>query len=196
MMRMGSGTNWTLPNVLSILRACGIPLFFYLALVTHQDGWAVLLLALGGASDYFDGKIARAWGQESSLGAMLDPAVDRLYIVSTLVVLYMRDVIPLWLIATLVIRDILLALLALVLKGKGYGLLTVTFLGKAATFTLLYAFPFLLLGLAKTTFGSVAYVVGWSFAIWGVALYVYTGMSYFRIGLRRIRVGSSFEVLE
>ena len=85
----------TIPNALTLLRFLGIPLFIYLALSKHADGWAILTLAIGGATDYFDGKLARALHQESKLGEIADPTIDRLYIVATLVVLYLRDAIPL-----------------------------------------------------------------------------------------------------
>lgn len=178
----------TWPNALTGLRALGIPLFIYLALGPQADGWAIVVLAVGGATDYFDGKLARALGQESKLGEILDPTIDRLYIVSTLIVLYLREAIPLWLIATLVARDAVLAVVALILNAKGKPPLKVTFIGKAATFNLLYAFPFLLLALSDSIAGEVAFIFGWAFAIWGVALYVGTGVSYFLTAMKTIRV--------
>ncbi len=178
----------TWPNALTGLRALGIPLFIYLALGPEADGWAIVVLAVGGATDYFDGKLARALGQESKLGEILDPIIDRLYIVSTLIVLYIREAIPLWLIATLVARDAVLAVVALILNAKGKPPLKVTFIGKAATFNLLYAFPFLLLALSDSIAGEVAFIFGWAFAIWGVALYVGTGVSYFLTAMKTIRV--------
>ena len=178
----------TWPNALTGLRALGIPLFIYLALGPQADGWAIVVLAIGGATDYFDGKLARALGQESKLGEILDPTIDRLYIISTLIVLFIRDAIPLWLIITLVARDAILALVALALTAKGKPPLKVTFMGKAATFNLLYAFPFLLLALSDSLAGDVAFIFGWAFAIWGVALYIATGVSYFLTAMKTIRV--------
>jgi cardiolipin synthase len=178
----------TWPNALTGLRALGIPLFIYLALGPEADGWAIVVLAVGGATDYFDGKLARALGQESKLGEILDPTIDRLYIISTLIVLYIREAIPLWLIATLVARDVVLAVVALILNAKGKPPLKVTFIGKAATFNLLYAFPFLLLALSDSAAGEIAFIFGWAFAIWGVALYVTTGVSYFLTAMKTIRV--------
>jgi cardiolipin synthase len=125
------------PNALTGLRALGIPLFIYLALVPEADGWAILTLAIGGATDYFDGKLARAWGQESRFGELADPAIDRLYIVATLIVLYMRGAIPLWVIALLLGRDVVLGLVTLVMTLNSLAPLKVTYLGKAATFNLL-----------------------------------------------------------
>jgi cardiolipin synthase len=122
------------------------------------------------------------------LGEILDPTIDRLYILATLIVLYMRDAIPFWLIATLIARDAVLAVVALALAAKGKPPLKVTFVGKAATFNLLYAFPFLLLALSDSLIGEVAFILGWAFAVWGVALYVATGVSYFLTALKTIRV--------
>ena len=64
-----------------------------------------------------------------------------------------------------------------------------TYLGKAATFNLMYAFPFLLLASMDSALGSIAFVLGWSFAIWGVALYISTGLSYSREAISQIRGG-------
>ena len=178
----------TIPNALTLLRFLGIPLFIYLALSKHADGWAILTLAIGGATDYFDGKLARALHQESKFGEIADPTIDRLYIAATLVVLYLRDAIPLWLIAILVARDLFMAGVALVLQVKGFAPLQVTYLGKAATFNLLYAFPFLLLALSDTWYGTAAFICGWAFAVWGVSLYLGTAVGYVRTAVKTITV--------
>ena len=177
----------TVPNALTFLRALGIPLFIYLALSLEADGWAILTLAIGGATDYFDGKIARAWGQESRFGELADPAIDRLYIVATLVVLYLREAIPLWVIIALVVRDLILGIATLALTAKSLPPLQVTYLGKAATFNLLYAFPFLLLALSDGWYGTLAYIFGWSFALWGIALYLFTGFNYLGVAVTTLR---------
>jgi cardiolipin synthase len=178
----------TIPNALTFLRFLGIPLFIYLALSKHADGWAIFTLAIGGATDYFDGKLARALNQESKFGEIADPTIDRLYILAVLIVLYIRDAIPLWLIAILIARDIFMAVVALAIQVKGFPPLTVTYLGKAATFNLLYAFPFLLLALSKSWYGTLAFILGWAFTFWGVALYLATALGYFRTVVKTITV--------
>lgn len=178
----------TIPNALTLLRFLGIPLFIYLALNQEADGWAIVVLIIGGATDYFDGKLARALNQESKFGEIADPTIDRLYIAATLIVLYLREAIPLWLILVLVSRDIFMAAVALFLQLKGFQPLKVTYLGKAATFNLLYAFPFLLLALSDTWYGSAAFIFGWAFAMWGVALYIGTAVGYFRTAVKTITV--------
>ena len=177
----------TVPNGLTALRALGIPLFIYLTLSRHSDGLAVLVLMIGGATDYFDGKIARAWNQESRLGELLDPAIDRLYIASTLIVFFIRDVIPIWIILLIVGRDLILGFMTLAMNRVGVPPFKVTYLGKAATFNLLYAFPLLLLAHTASGVSTLAFIFGWSFAWWGIALYLATGLDYFLIGWRLLR---------
>ena len=168
----------TVPNVISFIRLLGVPLFLWLILVPEADGWALVLLVASGISDWLDGKIARATGQITRLGQILDPIADRLYIAAALLGLALRGIIPWWLVALLVARDVLLAALLPALKRRGLVGLPVHFMGKAATFCLLYAFPLLLLGDAPGTLGEVAAVVGWAFAIWGTALYWYAALLY------------------
>ncbi|MGZ6826945.1 MAG: CDP-alcohol phosphatidyltransferase family protein [Mycobacteriales bacterium] len=171
---------WTVPNALSALRLLGVPLFLYWVLVTEQDGRAILLLIAAGASDYLDGKIARRFGQFSRLGQLLDPAADRLYIAATLLALVARDGLPLWWALVLVLRDLALVPTLPVLRRHGYGPLPVHFLGKAATFNLLYAFPMLLAALPSRSDGLATFFrpLGWAFATWGSLLYVWAGILY------------------
>ncbi len=183
--------NINVPNALSVLRLIGIPFFVYFALVREQDVIAISILAAAGITDYLDGKLARAWNQTSALGAMLDPVADRIYILATLIVLYQREAINIWVIAILISRDAILAVIALILKMRNMKLMEVTYLGKAATFNLLYAFPLLLLATHKSLTGDVAFAIGWGFAVWGIALYVYTGWIYFHNAFRSIRVSAT-----
>jgi cardiolipin synthase len=167
----------TIPNVLSSLRLVGVPLFLWLIIAEH-DGWALLVLMLSGVTDYLDGKIARRFGLVSRLGQLLDPLADRLYILTTLLGLAWRDIIPWWLVVVLLGRELLLVGLLGVLKRHGYLALPVHFIGKAATFCLLYAFPLLLLADGTGTLAEVARAIGWGFAWWGTGLYWVAGVMY------------------
>ena len=167
----------TVPNALSALRLLGVPFFLWLIL-THHDGWALVLLMVSGFTDYLDGKIARRYGQISPLGKLLDPAADRLYILATLLGLAIRDVVPWWLVVVLLSREVFIAALLPALRSRGYTALPVHFLGKAATFCLLYAFPLLLLGQFDSWIGDVAQPIGWAFTWWGTALYWVAGVLY------------------
>jgi cardiolipin synthase len=168
----------TVPNVLSVIRLLGVPLFLWLVLVREADGWAVVVLAISGFTDYLDGKLARRWHQISRLGQLLDPLADRLYILSTIVALTLREIIPLWFAVLLVARDVFLLLLVPALRRRGLSALPVHFLGKAATFCLLYALPLLLLGDGESTVALLARVFGWAFGIWGLVLYWWAGVLY------------------
>ena len=168
---------FTLPNILSMLRLVGVPLFLWLILSGH-DGWALTVLALSGISDYLDGKIARRFGLISRVGQLLDPLADRLYILSTLLGLAWREIIPWWLVVVLVSREVFGTVLLLIVRRQGVIGLPVHFVGKAATFNLLYAFPLLLLGEGSSRFAAVALPVGWAFAWWGVGLYWVAGVLY------------------
>lgn len=168
----------TVPNVLSVLRLLGIPVFLWLVLGPEADGWAVLLLMASGFTDYLDGVIARRTGQISRLGQLLDPLADRLYVIATLLGLGLRDIVPWWLVALLLGRDVVLAFTLPILRRHGLGPLPVHYLGKAATFNLLIAFPLVLLGSGAGTAADVARVLGWAFLVWGTALYWWAGMLY------------------
>jgi cardiolipin synthase len=170
---------FTVPNLLSLARLLLVPVFAYL-IVTERDGWALGVLAFSGVSDWLDGHLARRWNQVSRVGQLLDPAADRLYILSTLLGLAWRDLIPWWLVVLIVARDALLSLTLPLLARHGYGPLPVHFLGKAATFCLLYAFPLILLGEGSSGFADVARPIGWAFAWWGTALYWWAGLLYVR----------------
>jgi cardiolipin synthase len=169
---------FTVPNLISMARLAGVPVFLWLVLVPQADWWAVGLLIAAGLSDWLDGKLARAWNQQSRLGQVLDPAADRLYIAATLIGLAVRAIIPWWLVAVLVARELVLGVALLVLRRHSYGALQVSFVGKAATLCLLYAFPLVLLGSHASTVALAARVTGWAFAIWGTALYWWAAVLY------------------
>jgi cardiolipin synthase len=173
----------TIPNMISFARLAGVPVFLWLVLGVRSqagDWWALGLLAAAGASDWLDGKLARAMNQQSRIGELLDPAADRLYIVSTIIALALRAIIGWWLVAVLAVRELLLGVVLLALRRRGYGPLRVSFVGKAATLSLLYAFPLLFLGSHSTSYAVVARVFGWAFALWGTALYWWAAALYVR----------------
>ena len=170
---------WTLPNLLSMVRLAGVPVFLWLVLGPEADGWALALLMVSGITDFLDGWLARSLNQTSALGQILDPVADRLYILAVVVGLALRDDHPvvgggarcrcatscMWGLVPL-------------LRTRGYSALPVHFLGKAATFNLLYAFPLLLLGDGEGVVATLADVFGWAFAIWGIGLYWWAGVLY------------------
>jgi len=158
------------PNLLSVLRLVGVPVFFWLLLI-EADLWAVLVLMVSGLSDYLDGKIARAYNLTSKAGGYLDAIADRLYIASTVLGLGLREVIPWWFVLLLVARDAFAAGMYPVARAYRLPPPAVHFVGKAATFNLLYAFPILLLAEQGGVVQTVAQPLGWAFIWWGTGLY-------------------------
>ncbi|MEW5809815.1 MAG: CDP-alcohol phosphatidyltransferase family protein [Actinomycetota bacterium] len=169
----------TIPNVLSVLRLVLVPVFLVLLLVTHQTGWAVAVLMFSGVSDWADGKIARLFDNQSSrLGALLDPAVDRIYMVVTPVALALAGVVPWWIVITLLGRDAVLAATLPLLRSRGLTALPVTYIGKAATFALMSGLPLVLLGQGSAGWQPAVLAFGWGFVIWGLAMYLWSGVLY------------------
>ena len=172
----------TWPNALSALRLAGVPVFLWLVLgprTPEADLIACAILGLAGLSDWLDGKLARMLNQQSRLGAVLDPAADRLYIAATVIALAIRGIIPWWLFAAIAARELCVGISLLVLKQRTpYSALQVSFVGKTATLCLMYAFPLLFLGDHGGTAAEVVRVVGWAFAIWGIALYWWAATLY------------------
>lgn len=169
----------TLPNLLSMLRLALVPVFLYL-LINERYVLAICALALASLTDYLDGYFARKWNQITRLGQLLDPAADRLYIFSTLVGLAYVGQIPVWIVAVIFARDAMLAVAYVILANFGYGPLPVHYLGKAATFALLYSFPLLLMAKIWAEAAPVLMPLAWGFALWGVGLYWWAGLVYLR----------------
>jgi cardiolipin synthase len=169
---------WTIPNMISFVRLAGVPLFLYLLLVAHADVAAVIVLMVGGTSDWVDGYVARRLGQVSRLGELLDPFADRLYILATLIAFTLRDVVPWQFTAALLSRELVLGISLIILRRHGYGPPPVHYVGKAATFVLLGAFPLLLIAAAVPAAATIVGPAGWGLAWWGLGLYWAAAVMY------------------
>jgi len=168
----------TVPNALSAIRLALIPVFIYALLFAHANGWAVAILMFSGASDWADGKVARLLNQSSRLGVLLDPAVDRLYMVTVPVAFALSGIVPWWFVIILLVRDTLLAATLPVLRSRGLSSLPVTYIGKAATFALMAGFPLVLLGSYDALWSRVVKACGWAFLVWGMYAYLWAFALY------------------
>jgi cardiolipin synthase (CMP-forming) len=177
----------TLPNLISLVRLVGVPLFLYLLLVAEHDLAALLVLVVGGTTDWLDGWVARRMGQVSRLGELLDPLADRLYILATLLAFTVRDIVPWQFTAALLARELVLLVALGALRRRGHGPPAVHYLGKTATFVLLLAFPVLLLATAVPAAHGWATLVGWALAWWGIVLYWAAGLLYLAYAGRLLR---------
>ena len=192
-MSLSSNTVFTIPNLLSFLRLVGVPIFFWLIVGPQADTAALILLSISAATDWLDGFLARKLNQFSRIGELLDPLADRLYILATLVALYIRGLLPIWVLVALFTRDIMMIVVLSRAKRLGFTGLPVHFVGKAATMNLLYALPLILLGTYQGWAGHLSHVVGWAFLDWGIAMYWYAGLLYVK-QLHQLNLKSVSEV--
>ncbi len=170
---------WTIPNILSMVRLVLVPVFLYLLLATTAYGWAVAILMFSGFSDWADGKIARLVPNQSSrLGELLDPLVDRIYMLAVPIGLGLAGIVPWWVVGILIGRDAVLAATLPVVRSRGITALPVTYIGKAATFALMSGFPLVLLGQWDALWSRVIGVCGWGFLIWGIGMYLWSAVLY------------------
>src|SRR5690554_2864098 len=154
-----------------------VPVFLVLV-IAGEDVFALVILVVSSATDFLDGVLARRLGQVTRLGQLLDPAADRLFIFATLIGLAVRDMVPWWLVAVIVARDLALVVLGIVLANHGFGPIPVHLLGKIATASLFYALPILLLGQAFPSLSWATGPVGWACVLWGAFLYWWAGLRY------------------
>ena len=176
-----------MPNVLSFIRLALVPVFLVFV-ISGQDFLALAVLIFSSLTDFLDGVLARRLNQVTRLGQLLDPAADRLFIFAALIGLTLRGIVPWWLVAIIVGRDVLLLVMGITLANFGYGPLPVHRLGKIATFCLFYALPILMIGQAFPAAAAFSAPVGWAFALWGAFLYWWAGAIYTVETLRVIQI--------
>jgi CDP-diacylglycerol--glycerol-3-phosphate 3-phosphatidyltransferase len=168
---------WTLPNLIGYLRLALIPLFLLFALQSG-DGvspTAVVIFAVIGWTDYLDGIAARLTGQYSRLGALLDPLVDRLLVISGVVVCWYFDQLPRWALALLVARE--LFMLFLVRFGLRRGVdVKINWLGRAGVWPVFAALFAGMAGLEKL--GAICLYVGLALVLGSTAQYVREGLRH------------------
>lgn len=169
---------WTIPNLISFIRFLGIGVFLYLLLGSHDDVAGLVVLAVGGGTDWVDGFLARRLGQVSRFGQLFDPLVDRLYILAAVLALTVREFVPWQFTAALLARELVLLAGLVMLRRHGYGPLEVHYLGKAATFIVFAAFPVLVLAGQGGGVEAWARPTGWALAWWGIVLYWVSALLY------------------
>lgn len=170
---------WTVPNIISMVRIVLIVVFGAL-LAAEFDGWAIAALAAAGVSDFLDGFLARRWGQVTRLGRLLDPAADRLLTIVVVVGLAIRDIVPWWLVAVLLARDVVVAGALVIARRHRLEPPQVTFAGKCATAGLYVALPLAYLARVAWPETPVLHGVAIALAIAAAGLYWYSGSGYVR----------------
>ncbi|MEY4371591.1 MAG: CDP-diacylglycerol--glycerol-3-phosphate 3-phosphatidyltransferase [Actinomycetota bacterium] len=180
---------FTVPNAISVARLCCVPLFLYLLFGAENRVAAAWLLAALGATDWVDGYIARRFGQVSEIGKVLDPAADRLLFIVGITGIIIDGAAPLWFSLLVVIREAVVGVAMVVLTLLGMKRFDVTYLGKCATFALMFAFPLLLLHAGSERWQDGIWVAAWVFGIPGLVLSYYTAVAYVPLMRDNLRLG-------
>jgi cardiolipin synthase len=151
---------FTVPNLLTVLRFMGVPLFIWLVLAEREYGFAVLVLAIMGSTDWVDGYVARRFNQASKLGRVMDPIADRLALLSVAVTLVIAGVLQWWYLAALVIPDAVLLAMSL-FYFHSHPDLPVSMIGKTRTALLLLGTPLLVLSKLDIPYAGTYFVIAW-----------------------------------
>lgn len=177
---------WTVANVITFARLLGLPLFVWLMVGPQSYGLAFLTLVVVGTTDWIDGYVARRFDQVTRLGRLLDPLIDRALLATAAVTMMVLGIIPVWVVAAVVGRDVVLLVAALV-AFRGNPQIPVTRLGKFATACLLIGIPGFLLGYMDWGGATFWGVVGWVFTVVGIVTYYAAGLQYARTARDRMK---------
>ncbi len=179
-------TLWTVPNAVTMVRLLCLPLFVWILFGLPSRQAAAWMLGFLGATDWVDGYLARRLGQTSEFGKKFDPTVDRLLFVVGIVAIMINDAIPTWFALAVLAREVVVGgSIAIATLVYGMERFDVTFLGKTATFLLMFAVPGFLMAESSIGIADAFWVAAWCFGIPGLILSYYTGIAY----IPRIRDG-------
>lgn len=182
-------TQWrpfTVPNFVTLIRLLFVPVFVWLLFSQENRVSAAVLLAVLGATDWVDGWFARRFDQVSELGKILDPATDRIMMLTAVVSTWIDGSVPWWFAALTLVREGLVTLVALWLGAMGVERFDVTWWGKTGTFFLMFAYPFLLGGASDISYAAVLTLCGWLCGIPGLLISWYSGFGYVPIARRAL----------
>jgi cardiolipin synthase len=169
----------TVPTVITFVRLLCLPLFLYLLFGREDLAWAAWLLGALGATDWVDGYLARRLGQVSEFGKKFDPTVDRLLFIVALLAIIADDAAPRWFCIAVLVREVVVgATIAIATLAFHMTRFDVTWLGKTATFLLMFAIPGFLLGSSDFPGHDAFQVVSWLLGIPGLVLSYWTAFGY------------------
>jgi cardiolipin synthase len=180
----------TIPNVISVIRLCMIPVFVWLLFGRDNPVAAAVLLAVLGATDWVDGFIARRYDQVSTVGKVLDPVADRILLGVAVICILIQGAVPAIIAWPVIVREVLVSLAVPVLAAMGARRIDVTWWGKAGTFALMTAFPLFLVA-SEEAFGlrDAARGAGWVIGVVGLVLSYYAAFLYVPLARRALAEG-------
>ncbi|MET3922167.1 CDP-alcohol phosphatidyltransferase family protein [Arthrobacter sp. UYEF20] len=175
---------FTIPNVLTVVRFLGVPLFIWLVLGPKEYGYGALVLVIMASTDWVDGYIARRFNQMSKLGRVMDPIADRLALIAVAVTLAIAGVVQWWYLAALLVPDAVLLCLSLY-YFHSHPDLPVSRVGKIRTGLLLVGTPLLVLSKLPIPATEVYAVAAWIFLGLGLVGHWIAGYNYFWAIIRK-----------
>jgi cardiolipin synthase len=180
----------TIPNAISVVRLCCIPLFLWLLFGRDDRSSAAYLLAALGATDWVDGYVARRFHQVSTLGKILDPTADRLLLAVGVVAILVDGSVPVVIGVLTIVRETLVGGATVVLAALGARRIDVTWFGKAGTFGLLCAFPLFLASHAPDiSWADGAGALAWVCAVPGLVFGYVAAAGYVPLARRALAEG-------
>jgi cardiolipin synthase len=180
---------FTVPNLITLVRLACLPLFVWLLLGRDNPLAAGALLGALGATDWVDGWYARRFNAISNLGKIFDPVVDRLLFFVSIVAIIIAGSAPLWFCIAVLVREVAIALATLALASLGARRIDVTWVGKAATFGLMFAFPGFLWASTEWVLQPFFEIAAWLCAIPSLLASYYAAALYVPLGLQALREG-------
>ena len=182
---------WTIPNLISVLRLAGVPVFLWLLLGRDEPLAAGILFAVLGATDWVDGYIARRFDQGSEIGKILDPVSDRVMLIAGALGLLISGDVPLWVGIVVLAREAALSVVTLILASAGARRIDVQWVGKAGTLALMFALPLFVLvaELGPGAARDIIEVITWLFTIGGLLLSYYAAARYIPMARNALKEG-------
>ena len=183
---------WTIPNAFTLVRLLLLPVFLYVLFGLENRAAAAWMLGALGATDWVDGYLARRLGQVSEFGKVFDPTVDRLLFVVATTAIVVDGSIPLWFALAVLTREVLVGLMmAIATLVYKMPRIDVTFLGKLATFLLMFSVPGFLMGNSDIAGADWFEVAAWILGIPGLILSYWTGIAYIPLVRRAVAAGAA-----
>ncbi len=180
----------TVPNAFTLARLCCLPLFLYLLFGRNNPAGAAWLLGGLGATDWVDGWLARRFNQVSEFGKVFDPTVDRVLFIVALTAIIIDNAAPRWFCILVLAREVVvgvtMAVATLVFHMKRFD---VTWLGKLATFLLMFAIPGFMLGWSDFPLHQLFLIGAWLLGLPGLAISYYTAIAYIPMIRDGVRAG-------
>ena len=179
----------TVPNLVTLVRLACLPIFLWLLFARDDRASAAWLMGFLGATDWVDGWLARRLDQQSDVGAVLDPAVDRILFIVGVGAIIIDGAVPRWFGFVVIAREAFIAVVMLAATAMGMQRFAVSRWGKNYTFALMWAFPLLLLGASSVAGADFARHAGWAIGVPGVVISYVTAVAYGPVIVANVRAG-------